>query len=118
MSKNINQSGFVFSLEATIAILIFSLLLITINFPIENSLKELVAIQQANDLLKVWSTQYPNNFEITFDTNELFGNSANVFIDEKKIVGEDCFGETISTETIILDDSLIERNFRIIICFN
>jgi len=116
MNNQSAQKGFVFSLEATIAILVFSLLLITINFPVEHSLKELVVVQQANDLLKVWSVHYPNNSEINFDTNSIFGDNASVFVDSQKVIWKECPGEAISSSAIILDDFLFERHFQIIIC--
>ena len=118
MSDAQNQKGFVFSLEATITILVFSLLLLTINFPPNNSMNELLIIQQENDLLKIWSIDYPTNSEIVFDATELFGENGRVFVDGTIILNNTCFGETISSEAVILDDFLIKRNFVISICLS
>ncbi|MBT4191675.1 MAG: hypothetical protein HOE11_00040 [Candidatus Diapherotrites archaeon] len=117
MSKK-NQRGFVFTLESTIAILVFSLLLLTISFPASNSMTELLVIQQANDLLKVWSVTYPSNNEIVFDTRELFGSKASVSVDRIKILNNTCFGDAVSSEAILLDDFLIEREFVINVCLD
>ena len=117
MSKK-NQRGFVFTLESTIAILVFSLLLLTISFPASNSMTELLVIQQANDLLKVWSVTYPSNNEIVFDTRELFGSNASVSVNGIKVFSNTCFGEKISSEAILLDDFLIEKRFLVSVCLN
>jgi hypothetical protein len=112
------NKGFLFSFEALISLLLFSLLIISFETNEENySFKELIALKKANDLLKVWS-YYPDILTIESDTKMVFDDHASVFVDDIKIVESKFSGESISTNAEIIDSLLIKRNIRIIVYFN
>ena len=111
-----NLKGFIISFEAIFSILLFLLIILTINFNTTNNLQDLLILQQENDLLKVWSINYPTIPEIIFDTKLMFDN-ASVFLDEKEILKSNG-KQSISSEAIILDNSLKEHKIRIVVYFN
>lgn len=112
-----NEKGFVLSLEAVISVLIFMLLLLALPQQKPLSFKELAAIQQANDALRVWSTETPNEGEMAFDLNRILGNKAELWINEKQIVFSQKANNSIATEGILLDKMLNERKVRIVVYF-
>ncbi|MDD3084087.1 MAG: hypothetical protein PHP82_03630 [Candidatus ainarchaeum sp.] len=113
--NNFNKKGFIISLEASFSLLMFSLILISISFPINESFKELIIVQQENDLLKIWSKKFPTEEEIIQDTKMLFQN-ASIFLDEKEIIiGKKCSGNSLANEAMIFDNQLNEKNIRIIV---
>ncbi len=110
------NKGFVLTMEAVISILLFGIAILCINLPSENSLKELLIIQQENDLLKVWSIDFPSESEMILDTKSLFEN-ASVYLDGAEIL-KGSGNESVSSEGIIIDDFLIERKIRIVVYLN
>ncbi len=109
------RRGIVFCFEALIALLLFGTILITIPSIKENSLKELLIIQQENDLLRVWSVDFPEQYEMISDTKIMFDNFE-LFLDEEKIYQNGIVGEnSIASEGIIVDNFLIERKIRIVV---
>jgi len=111
------KKGFVFSFEAIIALLLFTTILLGMNFGEDTSLKELMVLQQENDLLKVWSINFPTEIEMLTDSKALFENFE-LFLDGKKINGAGNGKNSIASEAIIVDDNLIERKIRIVVYFN
>ena len=112
------KRGFVLSFEAGVSILIFTLLLLALPQQSASSLKELAATQQANDLLRVWSATTPTNGEMAFDLNEIFGNRAELWVNEKQITQAQKAGKAIATEGTLLDGALNEEKVRIIVYYN
>jgi len=110
------NKGIVFSFEALIALLFFALILMGLPFGETNSLKELILLQQENDLLKVWSVNFPNESEMVQDTSLLFDNFE-LFFDEKKIHSGNG-KNSIASEAILIDNDLIERKVRIVVYFD
>jgi len=115
-----SERGFVFSLEAVVALLLFGMLLLTTAQPKPVSIKELLILQQENDLLKVWSAHYPSEGEIIADTRLLFGGTAEVKVDGKVVAGAqgNGKGKAISSEGIIIDDLLQEKKFLVTVYFD
>ena len=111
-----NLKGFIISFETIFSILLFLLIILTINFPDQDNFKDLLLLQQENDLLKVWSANYPTNQEIVTDTMLMFDH-VSVFLDEKEILKSNG-NQSISSEAVILDNSLNEHKFRIVVYFN
>jgi len=111
------NKGFVFSFEAIIALLLFATILLSMNFGKDTSLKELMILQQENDLLKVWSVNFPTKGEMINDTKGLF-NNFELFLDNKKISGTKNGENSIASEATILDNYLTEHKIKIIVYFN
>jgi len=117
--RRIGKNGIVFSFEATIAILFFGIILITLPTPSENSLKELLLVQQENDLLKIWGINFPSESEMIEDTQLMF-KKFDLFIDNKQIFSfsntdPEISNESIASEGIIVDEYLVERKIRIVV---
>jgi hypothetical protein len=109
--------GIIFSLEAILSGIIFCIILLSMSNVQSDSLKELLIVQQGNDLLKIWSTDFPTNTEIISDTQALFDN-ASVSLDGTEILKAKSTGmNKISLEEIIVDDFLVERRIRIIVYY-
>lgn len=118
MQNKIKNKGFVFTFEAIFALLLFALMLFSIPIQDNSNLKELLIIQKANDLLRVWSQDYPNEMEMIIDTKTVFQNTAKVKINDKELVNFTCSKvNQIATEGILLDDLLIENKITIIVCY-
>jgi hypothetical protein len=115
-----SNKGFVFSLEAGLALLIFSFALITLFLPQEISLKEIYVLQQENDLLKIWSIDYPTIPQALTDCKKMFGNNFELKIDglnvSQNISPKN--NESIASSAILLDNLLNERLFEIIVYFD
>ncbi len=113
--KKFSKKGFVLSMEACFTLIIFFLILFSMTFPTKGSLRELIVFQQENDLLRVWSKEFPTEEEIIKDTEKIFSNAV-VFINEKEIlIGEKCFGESIASEAKIINNKLEEKLVRIVV---
>ena len=110
------RRGIVFSFEALIALLFFATILISLPFSETTSLKELMVLQQENDLLKIWSVNFPTNPEMVTDTRLMFENFE-LFLDGIKIYGNEGGKDSIASEAIIVDDILVERKVRIVVYF-
>ena len=115
-----SEKGFVFSLEAVVALLLFGMLLLSLAQPKPVSMKELLVLQQENDLLKVWSAHYPSEGEIIADTRLLFGSTAEVKVDGRVVAGAQgaAKGKAVSSEGIIVDDFLQEKKFLVKVYFD
>lgn len=111
------MKGYVFTLEALLSLLIFALIISTVPVVESNSLKELIVLQQANDLLKVWSMKNLNEGEMVFDTKEMFGNNFSLYLDEK-VLHKGFGNESVATSAKIMSNALIERKVRIVVYFN
>ena len=105
------NKGFVFSLEATIALIFLGGTLLYLLQPVEFSFKEVVVLQQSNDLLKVWAVQYPSHEEALYDSKRLFGEKVEVEVDGILLNESPALGDGIVTGAIILDDFLEEHEF-------
>lgn len=118
MQNKINPNrGFVFTFEAILAMLLFMLMLFSIPAHNNSNLKELLILQEANDLLRVWSQNYPNEQEMITDAKTLFENKVSIKVNDKELTT--CQGRNkISTEGIIFNDLLIEDKITIIVCYN
>ncbi len=113
-----NKKGFVISLEAGFSLIMFSLLLLSISFPKNESFKELIILQQENDLLKVWSKQFPTETDILNDSQKMFEN-ASIIVNEKEFqIGKKCFGNNVSSSAEIFDNQLNKKSIRIIVYTN
>ncbi len=113
------NKGFVFSFEAVLSILIFSLILLSLPQTTQSSFKELIVIQKINDLLKVWSYDFDIS-EIESDVGFIFKNNENVtvIIDEITYLKSKLKGESVSSQGIIVDKNFSERKINIIVYFN
>jgi hypothetical protein len=117
-NKKAFEKGFIISFEAVIAIIFFSLMLTSISFPKHESLKELIVLQQENDLLKIWSKNFPTENEIINDTKEFFDN-AKIIVNEKEIlIGKKCFGNTVASQAEMFDKQLKKNKVELIIYLN
>jgi len=111
------NKGFVLSMEAVLSLILFSLLFVSITPSPQISFKELIALEQANDLLKVWSSNFEVN-ELKSDIEFMFNKNVTLKLDEIVIVESNLKNESISTSAKILDKNLKERNVELIIYFN
>lgn len=128
-----NKKGFVFSIEATISLLILVLILLSIPSEKSTSLKELLITQQENDLLRVWATPDElliNQDDLIRDSKKMFGENFTLYINQQKIYDKQNTQNThpninlqrsekncISNEGIIIEKmTLIEKNIKIIVC--
>ena len=114
----IREKGFVFSLEATLSLLLFALMLFALPPQESFSLKELAATQQANDLLRVWSAKQTNETEMISDTKILFENNAELWINETQLLSAEKKKNSIATEGIILNEKLFEKNIKLIVYYD
>ena len=113
--RNLNK-GFVFTFEAIIALLLFALMLYAIPLQKNSNLEELLIIQESNDLLRVWSQNYPTNEEMIFDTTLIFQNKAILKLNDRELTN--CSGTNkIATNGVILNQLLNENKITIIVCY-
>jgi len=113
-----NKKGFVFSLEATLALTLFGLMLFTLPQIQMTSLKELAISQQENDLLRILSAKESSENEISLDAQELFGQNAEVWINEKQILFAQKKKNAIASAGIILDPELNEKQVKIVVYYD
>ena len=118
MQKNEKQKGFTFTMEAIIALLLFALMLFALPAQKPDSLKELLALQQANDLLRVWSITGINETEMVNDTKQLFGENAELWINETKLLEAQKTRNSIATEGIIWSPLRNENKIKVVIYYN
>ena len=111
------KKGIVFSFESFIALLFFVTILLSMNYETNTSLKELLILEQENDLLKIWSVNFPNKGEMINDSKLLF-NNFELFLDEIKIHETKIKKNGIGSETVIIDKDLVEKKVRIVVYFN
>jgi len=111
------RKGIIFSFEACVSCLVFLLILLTMPSQPTVSLKELALFQQENDLLRVWSSEYPSYTEIEEDLKKLFLD-AEVFVDSRRVAetGKEK-ANSIASEAIIIDSYLTERKFKLIVYY-
>jgi hypothetical protein len=118
MQKNEKQKGFTFTMEAIIALLLFALMLFALPAQKPDSLKELLALQQANDLLRVWSITGINETEMINGTKQLFGENAELWINETKLLEAQKTRNSIATEGIIWSPLRNENKIKVVIYYN
>lgn len=107
-----------FSLEAIVSALILGIATLTLFQHQTFTLKELAVLQQENDLLKVWSAKFPSEKEMVSDAELLFGKKFKITVNGGQINREAEDGKNcISSEAILLDDFLAEKNVLIKVCF-
>ncbi len=116
-NKKTNGKGFNFSMEATIMLLLLSMVLISLPQHEPQSYKELAIIQEANDLLRVWSASNPKESEILTDANWFLEKNYEINFNNKKY-GNLKGRNKIVVEGIILDKELNENKIEIKIGFD
>lgn len=84
--KKSKENGFVISIEAVLSLVIFSLIILSINFPKDISLIELAIIQQENDLIRVWSAKETNEQEMIIDAKKVLGENVSLSVNSKEIL--------------------------------
>lgn len=114
VSKNKSKSkGFVFSMEATLSLILIGLMILSLQAPRSVSLKEVLIVQQENDLLKIWSIQGFDETQARNDVFDAFGANGEIIINNR---GATLIGERIiSSEGILLDPFLNEIKVNIIV---
>ena len=115
--KNKNR-GFVFTLEAIMAALLFCLVILSLQIGGGSSTKELIALQKADDLLVIWSINYPTTLEMKKDIDFVLNGKAAIFVDEELAVGSTRSVEAVSVSGVIFDELLNEHKIRIIVYFS
>lgn len=111
------NKGFVFTFESTLTLLLFALMLFAIPTQKNTNLEELLILQQSNDLLRVWSQNYPTEIEMINDTKLVFQDKAIVKLNDIELTK--CSGKNkIATQGIILDNFLVENKITIIVCYD
>ncbi|MFA6269277.1 MAG: hypothetical protein WCW13_04265 [archaeon] len=120
MSKKLRnvEKGFVFTLEAGVSIMLFGLMLFCLPQTQNFTLKELAIIQQADDLLRVWSAQETNESEMISDTNKLFGEAAEVWVNSKQLSIAQKKLNVISAEGAIVDLFLRENMVKVLVYYD
>lgn len=117
-----NKKGFVFSIEATISLLVLILILLSLPSEKNTSLKELLITQQENDLIRVWASSDElliSQNDLISDSKKMFGEKFTLYINEQKIYGtqNSITKNCVSSEGIIIEKmTLIEKNIKIIVC--
>ena len=113
-----SPKGYIFTLEAGVSILLFMLMLSTLPQVRSESTKELALVQQANDLLRVWSAKETSEQEMVEDTKLVFGKSTELWINQKQTLIGQIKNNSISTEGILLNAQLQEQKVKITIYFD
>lgn len=108
-----SKKGFVFTLEASVSFLIFCLVCINFVSTQNFSFSELIILQQENDLLKVWSINYPREEEAINDCKLLLGDFFELKINGKLIYSKKKMGNSISSSAVLLSENLSEVKFEI-----
>jgi hypothetical protein len=111
--KLIQTKGFVFSLEATIALLLFVLMLIALPAHKESSLKELLILEQENDFLRVWSAKETSPSQMLNDARQIFEENVVVLVGENPLNQTLLKNNSIVSEGTLLDSSLSEMKVKI-----
>jgi hypothetical protein len=111
------KKGLVFTFEALIALLFLSTILLSMNYENNNSLKELIIIEQENDFLKVWSIDLPSENEMVNDLNLLF-NNYELYLDNKKMYSNGNGKNKMGREATILNGDLVERKVKIVVFYD
>jgi len=117
LAISFNKKGFVFSLEATLALILFGLMLFTLPQIQTTSLKELAISQQQNDLLRVWSAKESSESEMSTDTQKMFGQNAEVWVNKKQLLPSQKKKNALASEGILLDEKLNEKRVKIIVYY-
>jgi hypothetical protein len=109
------NKGFVLSFEATLTLILFSLILLSVPQTKTQNFTDLIILQQENDLLKIWSKNYSPSEMIT-DVKTNFDN-ASLFVDNIELVKGIKTKKSIASNAIILDFFLIEHSVRIVVYY-
>ena len=118
MKNKCFERGFVFSLEATIALMLFVLMLLALPIQQNTSLKELLILQQENDLLRIWSTKETPTNEMVSDIKLMFGENGEVWVNNVSLNKAIIKNNSISSEGIILDGALRENLVRVVVNYD
>ena len=118
IKKVSNKKGFVFSFEAIIALTLFALMLFAIPQQNDSSLKELLILQQENDLIKVWSVTNWDEQTLISDTKLMFNENAEVWVNEKNIFSCKKRKNSIASEGILLDQTLNENKIKLVVYYD
>jgi hypothetical protein len=113
-----NKKGFAFSFEAIISLMLFALMLFAIPQQNEPTLKELIILQQENDLIKVWSATNWNEQILISDTNLVFSENAEIWINERKINSCEKRKNSIASEGTLLDSTLNENKIKLVVYYD
>ena len=110
---NKRKKGFIFSMEAALSLLLIGMMLLSLSTPHPVTMKELLIIQQENDLLKIWSAQGFSETNALQDVKAAFGSNAELIVGGhvSTINGRN----VISSEAVLLTDSLSEIRVRILV---
>ncbi|MEK6959408.1 MAG: hypothetical protein AABW59_05185 [archaeon] len=112
------KKGFVFSLEAALALVVIASAIIFLPQVESVTLDELMILQQENDLLKVWSYDPPSDIEAMADCTTMFGNNYSLTIDGRELVKKPCAKRAVASEARIVNELLLEQTFKIEVCFS
>jgi hypothetical protein len=113
-----NKLGQIFSIEAIIVFLL--VMIFVLNFPTisQKNYTDLITIQQQNDLLKIWSYNYPlSNEEFIYDGKKFFKEfqikiNDQIIFDELKSNNNNC----ISREEHMMDNFYNLQKIKITVC--
>lgn len=112
------SKGFVLSFDSILSLTLFILFFTFIFLNSQTtSFKELIALEQGNDLLKIWAIDFKEN-ELKSDVEFFFNNNVTLKLDDKVIIESILKNECVSTSAFILDEELVERKVELIIYFN
>jgi len=100
-------------MEAALSLLVMGMMLISLPAPHPVTLKELQIIQQENDLLKIWSAKGFEEVSARQEVIMAFGNNAELVVGEHAVAFSG--NNVISSDAIILDNSLNEVKVRVLV---
>ena len=109
-----NRRGFIFSLEAALSLLLMALMFLSIPQAKPVSMKELLIVQQENDLLKVWGASGFDEASARTDVAALFGTNAELFVGNS-LPAQGKEKEGIASEAILLNGGLLEVKVWVIV---
>ena len=102
-----------FSLEAALSLMLMALMLLSVPQPKPVSMKELLIVQQENDLLKAWSANGFDEGSARADVALMFGTNAELLVGNS-LPANGNGKRGIASEATIIDGSLSELKVRII----
>jgi hypothetical protein len=108
-----SKKGFVFTLEACISFLIFCFVCINLASTQNFSFSELIVLQQENDLLKVWSINYPSDQDAINDCKLLLGEFFELKIGERIVYSKKKSENSVASSAVLLNENLYEVHFEI-----
>lgn len=119
MTQSIN--GFVFTMESSIAAMLFAVVAFSalgiFYFSEDPRTEELIILQKEHDLLKIWLLERPTKEKMVSDAKEIFGERFSLIIDGKKVFDGNKGRENsnaISSKLLIIDKNLKETEIVLI----